>query len=92
MVLIATDDDINYMMSKLTETYGCLKINFDIIKNLVMGIEGHDRDMEFRNGIIACEDYKYVRYIISGKRNSLKDTDNRIIQNKQAIQKFNSVW
>jgi hypothetical protein len=93
-VVIALDeDDSNYMMRKLTETYEKwgLKINFDKTKYLVIGGEGKDMDVNGKT-VKVCREFKYLGSVISAEGSSRKDINSRIIQGRQAVQKLNSMW
>lgn len=92
-IIIAEDeDDINYTMRKLTETYEKwgLKINFDKTKYIVVG--GNGRDLHIDGKVIkACREYKYLGVLITEEGNCQKEIRNRIIQTKQVTQKLNSL-
>lgn len=89
-VVIATDeDDINYVIRKLTETYEKwgLIINFDMTKYLAIGENIEPLDIN-GNRIDECRAYKYLGSVMSNKSNNRQDINNRIKQGKQAGHRY----
>lgn len=71
---LETNNDIEYMMQKLGDTYKAngLIINCKKTKYLVVGIGVANDSQIDVNTIEKCEEYKYLGSIISSKANSKK--------------------
>jgi hypothetical protein len=92
-VIIGEDeDDINYMMRKLTEEYNNwgLEINFD--KTQYMVAEGQGQDIITDYGTIkTMSQYKYLGVTLTSDGRDDKDIRNKIVQGKKIIRQLHSL-
>lgn len=92
VIMAGDEDDIEYMMRKLVDTYEAngLKINYKKTKYLTTKDRGNDLQI-YGNTIVKSDDFKYLGSIISSDANSKKDITSRMGQARQAIQRLNSL-
>jgi hypothetical protein len=85
------EDDMNYMMRKLTEEYNNwgLEINFDKTQYMVVG--GQGQDIITDHGTIKTSQYKYLGVSLTSDRRDDKDICNKIVQGKKIIRQLHSL-
>jgi hypothetical protein len=92
-VIIGEDeDDMNYIMRKLTEEYNNwgLEINFDQTQHMVVGGQGQDIITDYGT-IKTTSQYKYLGVTLTSDGRDNKDIRNKIEQVKKIIRQLHSL-